>query len=53
MAKVTSPNQFSLAVGHRTTAKVDDRILPSVPNFRTILMRKSGWKGKKVVCKSF
>ena len=24
MAKVTGPNQFSLAVGHRTTAKVDD-----------------------------
>ena len=24
MAKVTDPNQFSLAVGHRTTAKVDD-----------------------------
>ena len=23
-AKVTGPNQFSLAVGHRTTAKVDD-----------------------------
>ena len=25
-AKVTGPNQFSLAVGHRTTAKVDDCI---------------------------
>jgi len=24
LAKVTGPNQFSLAVGHRTTAKVDD-----------------------------
>ena len=24
MAKVTGPNQFSLAVGHRTTAKVND-----------------------------
>ena len=24
MAKVTGPNQFSLAMGHRTTAKVDD-----------------------------
>ena len=24
MAKVTGPNQFSLAVGHQTTAKVDD-----------------------------
>ena len=24
MANVTGPNQFSLAVGHRTTAKVDD-----------------------------
>jgi len=23
LAKVTGPNQFSLAVGHRTTAKVD------------------------------
>ena len=24
LAKVTGPNQFSLAMGHRTTAKVDD-----------------------------
>jgi hypothetical protein len=24
LAKVTGPNQFSLTVGHRTTAKVDD-----------------------------
>jgi len=24
LAKVTGPNKFSLAVGHRTTAKVDD-----------------------------
>ena len=24
LAKVTGPNQFPLAVGHRTTAKVDD-----------------------------
>jgi len=24
LAKVTGPNQFSLAVCHRTTAKVDD-----------------------------
>jgi len=24
LAKVTGPNQFSLAVGHWTTAKVDD-----------------------------
>jgi hypothetical protein len=24
LEKVTDPNQFSLAVGHRTTAKVDD-----------------------------
>jgi hypothetical protein len=24
LAKVTGPNQFSLAVGHRTSAKVDD-----------------------------
>jgi hypothetical protein len=27
LAKVTGPNQFSLAVGHRTTAKDDDSIL--------------------------
>jgi len=26
LAKVTGPNQFLLAVGHRTTAKVDDCI---------------------------
>jgi hypothetical protein len=24
LAKVTGPNQFSLAVGHQTTAKVDE-----------------------------
>jgi len=24
LAKVTDPNQFSLAVGHRTTAKIND-----------------------------
>jgi hypothetical protein len=24
LAKATGPNQFSLAVGHRATAKVDD-----------------------------
>jgi hypothetical protein len=26
LVKVTGPNQFSLAMGHRTTAKVDDCI---------------------------
>jgi hypothetical protein len=26
LAKVTGPNQFSLAVGHQTSAKVDDCI---------------------------
>jgi hypothetical protein len=28
LAKVTGPNQFSLAVGHRTTAKVNDCPMP-------------------------
>jgi len=27
LTKVTGPNQFSLAAGHRTTAKVDDCLL--------------------------
>ena len=34
MAKVTGPNQFSLAVGHQTTAKVDDwSVLPLMNKF--------------------
>jgi hypothetical protein len=34
MAKVTGPNQFSLAVGHRTTAKVDDWVKIKIQDLR-------------------
>ena len=35
MAKVTGPNQFSLAVGYRTTAKVDDRSILELLKYNT------------------
>jgi hypothetical protein len=50
LAKVTGPNQFSLAVSHWTTAKVDDWLwfsskknilIPNVAEKNILILRKA------------
>jgi hypothetical protein len=52
LAKVTDLNQFSLAMGHRTTAKVDDwywwNCWPSLFRFSIFILRNTNWYTGKV-----